>query len=299
MKQILRKLPLILTVIIILTSAASCGIRKTGEGENKPESSGTPAIQNTQGTSDGRTDPTPPADDAQTASGDIAPQTSAATQPPAPETNPPAPPAPSGNGDSKTQSVSIDSFPAEYNTFLSKTVFVGDSICSGLRVYGILPSDNVMAVGNVGARSIFNYTFNAYGTEYSLTDALSLLRPEYIVCSMGMNDINMGSEDKFCENYDNVLSTIRETLPNAKIYVASITPISSESTFCTNDRIDLFNQTLKAHLAGTEYVYLDVAGIMKNNSNALADENNGGDGIHLSPAAYTAFLRRVCELVVK
>ena len=45
-------------------------------------------------------------------------------------------------------------FSDEYNDFLSDCVFVGDSICSGLKLYEILPSKNVVAQGNVAARNI-------------------------------------------------------------------------------------------------------------------------------------------------
>lgn len=304
MKHTTKKTLVILTVLAMLVSAVSCGIKRTDE-------SGAPTGTNSSTAGTGTSDQvstsgtqTQPDSSDNTSSGTLppvvitdAPVDNTTT---APDTDPvkdDVPPPPSDS--TYTQTVNIDSFPDQYNEFLSKTVFVGDSICSGLRVYKILPSDNVMAVGNVGARSIFDYTFNAKGTEYALPDALALLKPEYVVCSMGMNDVNMSSEEKFCANYDNVLAKIHETLPNAKIYVVSITPISAESNFCSNEKLDRYNQALKSHLSGTAYTYLDVASVMKNANNALADENNGGDGIHLSPAAYKAYLKRVCELTVK
>lgn len=303
MKHITKKALVILIALAMLASAVSCGIKKTGGSDTSTDAK-TNTVGNTDnigGTSDPGIDSGTPLQ-TQGNSGDPLPppvntEAPADTTAPVRNDEPTPPPAPSG--DTNTQSVSIDSFPVQYNEFLSKTVFVGDSICSGLRVYKILPSDNVMAVGNVGARSIFDYTFNAQGTEYTLPDALALLKPSYVICSMGMNDVNMTSEEKFCENYDNVLAKIHETLPDAKIYVVSITPISAESTFCSNEKLDRYNQSLQSHLSGTAYTYLDVASIMKNASNALADENNGGDGIHLSPAAYKSYLKRICELTVK
>lgn len=316
MKHVFMRISAVLMAVVILSSAVSCGIKKTGEdGGNTEAKTGdvgtSPSGTDNSADSQGLPSTPAPSEDTYGQQGVDTPaaidtKTPVDTQTPVYIQTPvytPAtdinPPTPSGDGSTNTQSVSIDSFPESYNAFLSKTVFVGDSICSGLRVYGILPSDNVMAVGNVGARSIFDYKFNAYGTEYALPDALALLKPEYVICSMGMNDVNMTSEEKFCENYDNVLSTIHATLPNAKIYVVSITPISAESTFCSNEKLDRYNQALKSHLSGTSYGYLDVASIMKNAAGALADENNGGDGIHLSPAAYKAYLKRICELTVK
>ena len=49
---------------------------------------------------------------------------------------------------------------------LSDCAFVGDSICSGLFVYDVLPKDMVVATGNVGIRSLREYTFDINGGTY-------------------------------------------------------------------------------------------------------------------------------------
>lgn len=187
---------------------------------------------------------------------------------------------------------------AEDYAFLSDTVFVGDSICSGLRVYGILPDKNVVAKGCVAARSIFDYTFDVNGSELSLTYALSILKPRYVVYSMGMNDVNMTTPEQYCENYDYLMKVVRNVLPDSMFFVASVTPITSESQFCSNERIDLFNSTMKAHLQGSVNGYVDVATGLKNWANALSPEYNGGDGVHLAPAAYYVYLNQVCDQLV-
>ena len=50
---------------------------------------------------------------------------------------------------------------------LSDCAFVGDSICSGLFVYDVLPKDMVVATGNVGIRSLREYTFDINGGTYT------------------------------------------------------------------------------------------------------------------------------------
>lgn len=188
---------------------------------------------------------------------------------------------------------------AEDRAFLKDTVFVGDSICSGLRVYKILPDENVLAAGSVGARNVFEFTYNVGGNEYSLAYALTVLKPRYVIFSMGMNDVNMTTPEEYCTNYDNVVKTVQTVLPDAKFFIASITPISAESEFSTNEKIDLFNSTLKTHLTGGETGYVDVAtGLKADWINALEKDNNGGDGIHLAPAAYYKYLNQICDQLV-
>ncbi|MBO6093439.1 MAG: hypothetical protein J6P40_07445, partial [Oscillospiraceae bacterium] len=66
-------------------------------------------------------------------------------------------------------------------------MFVGDSICSGLKAYELLPANQVLAVGNVAARNIFEdwVEFKVNGEKMTLLPALVDLKPKYIVFSMG------------------------------------------------------------------------------------------------------------------
>ncbi len=186
---------------------------------------------------------------------------------------------------------------AEDQAFLKQCVFVGDSICYGLEVYKLLPDNNVLATGCVAARSINDYTFKINGKSYGYVQGLSILKPKYVIFSMGMNDINITSAAKYCENYKNLLAAAQAALPDSKLYVASITPISNNIKFSTNTKIDTYNQTIKEYLA-TNYPawgFVDVAPRLKNQYNGLISNYSSGDGIHLSPAAYTAYLLQVCE----
>ena len=183
--------------------------------------------------------------------------------------------------------------------FLADCVFVGDSICSGLSVYKILPASNVVAKGSVGVRSIFDYSFKVNGTNCNVVQALSALKPKTVIFSMGMNDINMTTSQKYCENYQNLLGKVQAALPNAKLCVASITPITTASKFSTNAKIDSYNAAIRDYLAANypSWTYLNIAPGLKNEWNALRSNYTSGDGIHLAPAAYQVILSEVCALL--
>ncbi len=184
--------------------------------------------------------------------------------------------------------------------FISKCVFVGDSICRGLEAYELIPEDRVIAKGNVAARNIFDFTFKLNGSEMSLLSALVDLRPEYVVFSMGMNDVNMTSQQKFCENYGDLLSQVQTFLPDSQLIVCSVTPITYTSKFTSNANIDSFNSALKGYLDSTEkWIYADITHELKNSLNALKSNYCGADdGVHLSMDAYSAILYQICERAV-
>lgn len=188
----------------------------------------------------------------------------------------------------------------EDNEFLSRCVFVGDSICSGLKVYGILPAKQVVAQGNIAARNIFDFTFVVDGGEQSLLSALVELKPEYVVFSMGMNDVNITSQEEYVQNYNDLLAMTESFLPNAKLIVLSITPIDRTSAFTANENIDSFNNALEKSFAEDEenkWLYVNVSDELKNSANALKSKYSSGDGIHLAPDAYYAILSQVSDAV--
>ena len=180
--------------------------------------------------------------------------------------------------------------------FLDGCVFVGDSICSGLRVYKILPANHVLAKGSVGVRNIYTFKFTVGKYETDVLTAIKSQNPKRVIFSMGMNDINMTTAKQYCSNYQNLLTDVQKALPSAQLYVASITPIAADSTFSTNTKIDTYNATLQSFLSKYPgWTYVDVTKEMKNQWNGLKSEFSGGDGIHLSPAAYQAYLWQICQ----
>ena len=183
--------------------------------------------------------------------------------------------------------------------FLSDCVFVGDSICSGLSVYKILSASHVLAKGNIGVRSLFDYSFKVNGGTYKVVQGLSALKPKHVIFWMGMNDINMTTSQKYCENYKNLLTKVHEALPSANLYVASISPIATTSKFSTNKKIDEYNAAISSYLASNypSWKFVNTAPVLKNEWNGLRSNYSSGDGIHLSPAAYQAMLAELCRLI--
>lgn len=177
------------------------------------------------------------------------------------------------------------------SNFLKQFVIVGDSIASGFNTYDRLPSEQVLAVGSLGARNIHSFQFNIDGQDLDILDALSIKQPKYIFMSMGMNDINLSTTEEYVTNYTQNIHDIFEICPNATIIVMGITPVISYSDFSDNSKIDTYNDALKQMAIsmqgeGSKVYYINVSKYLKDEQNSLKSEFSSGDGIHLSGSAY-------------
>src|SRR5699024_545712 len=103
-----------------------------------------------------------------------------------------------------------------YKEIFKDSLFIGDSITDSLSAYEVLDERNVIAklgLTAVGAqKEVINIGEGNFSKVYIL---------------FGMNDILMGiSDEKFTQNYMDLIHIIQKKLPNADIYVQSILPVS-------------------------------------------------------------------------
>ncbi len=189
-----------------------------------------------------------------------------------------------------------------YLDFFSDSLFVGDSICSGLKVYGgLLDTEHVAARGNVASRSIDNYTFqykNNSTAEMSALKIVEYYQPEDIFIWMGMNDLLCISDEKFTENMKNIAADYLEVSPDSRIHIVSMSPMASTHKWNINNdgnnKINTYNKKMKEICDNTDYIdFINIHDCLTNSSGYLASENDGGDGIHLSAAAYEKVLNEI------
>ena len=186
------------------------------------------------------------------------------------------------------------SFTPEQEAFIASCLFMGDSICSGLGSYGL--SSNCYARAGVAARNILEFTFDFGGSQVGPLTALVNSGSKNLVFLMGTNDVNIVSAQEFAEDYDDFLSKVEAACPGVTIYVLSVPPVTEDSDFCYNYRLDDLNTELKsmAESSSRSRHYIDCASLLKNEGGALRETYSAGDGVHLSKAAYYAILYALC-----
>lgn len=189
-----------------------------------------------------------------------------------------------------------------FSEYFADSLFVGDSICSGLKIYGgCLNVENVAARLNVSTWGINKYTFQYKSNSTAELDALSIVKlyqPKQIYIWMGMNDLYVVSAEKYAENLCSLAQSYMEAAPGCKVYAVSISPMSSTHKWNVeldgNNRINEYNKAVQKKCSEVDYLtYINIHDALTDSYGYLASENNGGDGIHLSASAYKKVLTEI------
>lgn len=229
--------------------------------------------------------------------------------PTAPVTTEPTTPEPTTTEPTTTEEIVTETEPEvtepfiptgtqEFNLeYFQDNCFIGDSVCSGLRVYaGLLTDKEVFAVGNAGARNIHDFMFTVDGAEYTITDAVNNKQPNEIFLWMGLNDINMTTKDVYAENLHKLAVECLEVSQNSKINVCGMTPTTTWHSWGANERIKEYNAAVEQMCSDFGYTYINTWSAVAEGLDYLPEECQSGDGLHLSPMAYKLVLGYITEL---
>ena len=196
--------------------------------------------------------------------------------------------APSGSGLKLSGSAEAVEFTRK--DYYSDSVFMGDSVISGIESYGYL--DNV--VGNVNATS---------GKLESYVSEAMKSNPSKVFIMVGHNDANYGTikEESLASNITDIVEEIHKKKSSTKVYVLSITPITSayekkSSTNVKQSYIDKANSLIEENASSGKYTYVDVASAYKD-TNGYMKTDCTGNGINLKNSYYPFLLNGIAEAV--
>ncbi|MFO1445044.1 lysophospholipase [Bacillus sp. Bva_UNVM-123] len=174
-----------------------------------------------------------------------------------------------------------------YQALFRTSVFFGDSITEGLSFHDVLEEENVLAGAGKTA-------------EFALEDIDELIKrdPEHIFIQLGSDDILWpvdNPKDYSMKNYEKLIGTIKEKLPQAKITLLTVTPVTVEAEKLEPryKNINDYNQGLKEQSEKKNIGFVDLSPIFSNGSDDLYDS----DGIHFKPEFYKRMLDLLKEQV--
>ena len=164
------------------------------------------------------------------------------------------------------------------NIYSSPTdvVFVGDSLTDRVKWNELFPN---LQTKNRGISS------DTTGGVLARLDSVVQTEPKKIFIMIGINDI--GQEKPIQDaiyNYENIISSLKESLPKAEIYVQSVLPVSgSKKEF--NESVVKYNELLREVAEEQEVMYIDLWSEFVDEDGVLREEYSF-DGVHLTANGY-------------
>ena len=175
------------------------------------------------------------------------------------------------------------------DSYFSDAVFVGDSRTEGLRMYsGISPSPKFFSGVGLTVTKVFSDQIVQLNGQW-LTVADALRQPDYnkVYIMLGMNELGWVYESVYAQDYGRIIDVIRETHPDATIYVQSIIPVSKWKDTTDPDRIYTNANVVRLQKVLCEMCeeknvhYVNVAEVMQDENGYLFSEATE-DGMHLT-----------------
>lgn len=179
--------------------------------------------------------------------------------------------------------------------FFDDDLFIGDSIFTGLYLYGYLDQANVAAaVGYTPYRAMHS----AFGDAYSgsATDYAAERKPKRIFIMLGSNTMAAGTNfDVIITQYETMLTSLKQNCPGSEICVISIPPVTSDSSLAAssninNADINSVNAKLKTMAGSTGVDYFDLNGMLRDENGYFIKDYAEVDGLHFKGTTYKVLL---------
>lgn len=177
--------------------------------------------------------------------------------------------------------------------FFANSAILGNSLVDGLRLYSNLKTLNYFCATSVSVVSAMNTssTTLANGSKGTLVQALCQKQYDRIYIELGINEIGY-DVNYFIQLYGEMVDTIAQAEPNADIYILSVLPVtekkSSSSSVFNMDRVNMYNEALRALAEEKQCWYMDVCTPLQGSDGYLPSDWSG-DGVHLHAQYYAVW----------
>lgn len=172
-------------------------------------------------------------------------------------------------------------------SYFDDAVFIGDSRTEGFGMYSGLKNATFYSEKGLMVDTIFkDNVVKINGNKVTIMEALKKKSFGKVYIMLGVNELGWPYDDVFIDYYKKVIDAIKESQPQAVIYIQSIIRVSKEKdknppTYINNKRINRRNELIKKMAEKESVYYLDANEVLTDNSGYLFT-NASTDGIHLN-----------------
>lgn len=168
-------------------------------------------------------------------------------------------------------------------------VLLGDSITEGIKIHDLAG----MVIINEGVSGDRVENGETKTGVRNRLDLVAQAKPACVCVMIGINDFWGAQKDVATVEmeYRSMAPELRAAVPNARIVIESILP-AGEAHKDLQPKVDELNRKLPSIAADTKAEFLLLDPVMKS-ANGLLRPEFTTDGIHLTPAGYTAWMKRL------
>ncbi len=174
--------------------------------------------------------------------------------------------------------------------FFQDAVFIGDSLMVSIENRRVLKQANFLATIGCSIKSATtSRIFQHKNKKHTLEEMLTELNPNKIYVMLGSNSLCVIKAEEALEDYKALLDKIKETSPNAVIFIMSV-PLMRDHAFKKYGKVDtmkgrflLYNKGLKELALEYNAYYMEISELLVAGKHGVpVREYYTGDGIHLS-----------------
>lgn len=126
-------------------------------------------------------------------------------------------------------------------------------------------------------------------------DVIKAVKPKKVFLMAGINGLKYQSLDDFEFWYAALVDSIRNTVPDAELYIESILPVTSYSDYCDNEKIKEANYIVQKIAVDRKISYIDLYSAYIH-AGAMPDTMSY-DGLHLKPKAYKEWYDEIGKVI--
>ncbi len=179
------------------------------------------------------------------------------------------------------------------DSYFADALFVGDSLCDGVRVYTqVFPGYRTATKVGLGIDALLYQPFASVtdGENLSAIDHVSTIKPSKLYIMIGTNDLVWNDPAKMAESYGAFIDEVLARLPGCKIVVESIPPTTARTAaqrpMMSAERITAYNEHLKQLAIDKGVYFLDVHSVIVGADGYMPEEIAANDGYHMNASGY-------------
>lgn len=205
----------------------------------------------------------------------------------APESTASAEESSDSTSDTSTDNQPTIDFDKEY---FSSSLFIGDSISTGLSLYGFLDQANVFAQQGLAPSTALDAEIDGV----TLSDKIASFKPKKVFIMLGTNSVGYADNETLAASMKELVDKIAG-LTKAKIYVISIPPVTAEAEASDENALTLkditdYNAKLKTAIADSSATFIDLNSVLSNSDGYFDADYAEMDGIHFMGTTYEVML---------